>query len=77
MMFQLPGLPGLRSTQRKPAARRGSGIGLNTRHIAAEVGLEPCVNRKIQASRDELLGSSPGFLNAARLLIGDHLGLGV
>jgi hypothetical protein len=76
MMFQL-GLPGLRSTQRKPAARRGSGIGLNTRHIAAEVGLEPCVNRKIQASRDELLGSSPGFLNAARLLIGDHLGLGV
>jgi hypothetical protein len=50
---------------------------LNTRHIAAEVGLEPCVNRKIRASRDELLGSSPGFLNAARLLIGDHLGLGV
>jgi hypothetical protein len=61
-----PGLPGLRSTQRKPGGAQGSGIGLNTRHIAAEPGLEPCVNREIWASHDKLLGSLPGFLNAAR-----------
>lgn len=62
----IPDLPGLRSTQRKPRGAQGSGIGLNTHRIAAELGLEPCINREIRANHDELLGSSPGFLNLAR-----------
>ena len=62
-----------RSTHRKPGGAKGRGIGFNLCRIAAtELGLEPSGDREIRAGRQKLLGSSPGFLRLAGLLIGDH-----
>ena len=62
-----------RSTRRKPGGAKSRGIGFDLRSIAAtELCLEPCGDREIRAGRQQLLGSSSGFLGSADLLIDDH-----